>query len=58
MLLAIVYVAFYVAADDVVANTKMGLAAGFCVILITGLLQFKDGPFIRVRVRSHINSIF
>ncbi|KAJ3282818.1 PSS-domain-containing protein [Rhizoclosmatium globosum] len=32
---------------DVVANTKMGIVACFGVIVLTGLLQFKDGPFIR-----------
>ncbi|KAI8610751.1 phosphatidyl serine synthase-domain-containing protein [Chytriomyces sp. MP71] len=42
----LIYYAFN-ANNDVVANTKAGAVACFGVILITGLLQFRDGPFIR-----------
>ncbi|KAJ3329831.1 hypothetical protein HDU76_007067 [Blyttiomyces sp. JEL0837] len=45
--IVIAYTALFVTGDDVVVNTKLGLAAGFGVILMTGLLEFKDGPFIR-----------
>ncbi|KAI9328322.1 phosphatidyl serine synthase-domain-containing protein [Zopfochytrium polystomum] len=47
MLSGILYAALFVAGEDVVANTKMGLSAAVMVILLTGLLEFKDGPFIR-----------
>ncbi|KAJ3210118.1 hypothetical protein HDU82_008743 [Entophlyctis luteolus] len=43
----LVYYAMFIAHDDVVSNTKMGIAGCFGVILLTGLLEFKDGPFIR-----------
>lgn len=47
LLAGICYYALYIAGDDVVLNTKMGIGAGVLVILVTGLLEFKDGPFIR-----------
>ncbi|KAJ1559184.1 hypothetical protein HK405_011678 [Cladochytrium tenue] len=47
LLACVLYAALFVAGDDVVANTKMGIAAAFVFILVTGLLEFKDGPFIR-----------
>ncbi|KAJ3118518.1 hypothetical protein HDU96_000934 [Phlyctochytrium bullatum] len=47
LIAGLVYCAFYLAGDDVVTNTKLGLGAAFFVLLLTGLLQFRDGPFIR-----------
>ncbi|KAJ3000727.1 hypothetical protein HDV02_003529 [Globomyces sp. JEL0801] len=43
----LVYIAMFVLKDDQVFNTKVGLWTAFSFLLVTGLLQFKDGPFIR-----------
>ncbi|KAI8854539.1 phosphatidyl serine synthase-domain-containing protein [Chytridium lagenaria] len=47
MIAGLIYCAFFLAGDDVVANTKLGIGAGFFFILLIGLLEFRDGPFIR-----------
>ncbi|KAI9006199.1 phosphatidyl serine synthase-domain-containing protein [Gaertneriomyces semiglobifer] len=48
MLAGLVYVAlFVVTEDDVVLNVKIGLGTAGLVLLLIGMLQFRDGPFIR-----------
>ncbi|KAI9350111.1 phosphatidyl serine synthase-domain-containing protein [Obelidium mucronatum] len=47
LLAGLVYYALFLTGTDVVSNTKMGIAGCFGVIILTGLLEFKDGPFIR-----------
>ncbi|TPX67431.1 hypothetical protein CcCBS67573_g07517 [Chytriomyces confervae] len=46
MIAGFIYYAFN-SQSNVVSNTKMGAIACFGVILLTGLVEFKDGPFIR-----------
>ncbi|KAJ3052825.1 hypothetical protein HK097_005587 [Rhizophlyctis rosea] len=46
-LIGLVYLAFTTKEDDPVFNTKVGLSVAAAVLMITGLLQFRDGPFIR-----------
>ncbi|KAJ3234962.1 hypothetical protein HDU81_000981 [Chytriomyces hyalinus] len=46
MIAGFIYYAFN-SQSDIVSNTKMGAIACFGVILLTGLVEFKDGPFIR-----------
>lgn len=44
----VAYSAFYTLVDtDLVLNVKFGLGAILIVILITGIIEFRDGPFIR-----------
>ncbi|KND01631.1 uncharacterized protein SPPG_09115 [Spizellomyces punctatus DAOM BR117] len=48
MLAGLVYLALFVMKDDnVVFNTKVGLGASGAMLLLIGMLQFRDGPFIR-----------
>ncbi|KAI8825705.1 phosphatidyl serine synthase-domain-containing protein [Fimicolochytrium jonesii] len=51
MLVVLVYLALFVAnGDDVVIggdNTKVGLATCVGIFLLIGMLQFRDGPFVR-----------
>lgn len=46
-LIGLAYAVNYILADDHVMNTKVGILG--CVVLLSliGLLEFKDGPFIR-----------
>lgn len=45
---ALVYSAFFLMKEnDHVFNAKIGIWASVSVLVCTGLLQFKDGPFIR-----------
>ncbi|KAJ3045499.1 hypothetical protein HDV00_009153 [Rhizophlyctis rosea] len=47
-LIGLVYLALFVTnSDDPVFNTKIGLSVAAAVLILTGLLQFRDGPFIR-----------
>ncbi|KAJ3018376.1 UNVERIFIED_CONTAM: hypothetical protein HDU68_011195 [Siphonaria sp. JEL0065] len=48
LLAGLVYYALFLTGTDVVSNTKMGIAGCFGVVILTGLLEFKDGPFIRL----------
>ncbi|KAJ3274985.1 hypothetical protein HDV01_001491 [Terramyces sp. JEL0728] len=43
----LIYTALFVLKDDLILNTKVGLWTAVIVLVLTGLLQFKDGPFIR-----------
>ncbi|RKO83774.1 phosphatidyl serine synthase-domain-containing protein [Blyttiomyces helicus] len=48
MLAGLVYLALFVhTGDDVVFDTKLGFGAASSVLLLTCMLQFRDGPFIR-----------
>ncbi|KAI9100975.1 phosphatidylserine synthase 2 [Phlyctochytrium arcticum] len=48
MLAGLVYLALFIlTGDDVVFNVKVGLCAAAVVLLLIGMLQFRDGPFIR-----------
>ncbi|TPX73019.1 hypothetical protein SpCBS45565_g00106 [Spizellomyces sp. 'palustris'] len=48
MLAGLVYLALFVMKDDnVVFNVKVGLGASGAMLLLMGMLQFRDGPFIR-----------
>lgn len=48
-ILSLLYVAFYLLQDDWIFNTKVGIATAILVLIFTGILEFKDGPFIRPR---------
>ncbi|KAJ1968739.1 hypothetical protein H4R35_006344 [Dimargaris xerosporica] len=48
MLLALIYMAFFSPVEDTtVNNTKLGILVASLCFLVFGLLQFRDGPFIR-----------
>ncbi|KAJ3179909.1 hypothetical protein HDU87_002477 [Geranomyces variabilis] len=48
MLVGLVYLALFVLpSEDVVFNLKVGLGAGAVVFVLIGMLQFRDGPFVR-----------
>ncbi|KAJ3090084.1 hypothetical protein HK102_004705 [Quaeritorhiza haematococci] len=47
MFLALIYVALFVVEDDRVFNTKVGIFTSIGVLLLLGMLEFRDGPFIR-----------
>ncbi|KAJ1979177.1 hypothetical protein H4R34_002932 [Dimargaris verticillata] len=48
MILALIYMAFFSPVEDTtVNNTKLGILAASLCFLVFGLLQFRDGPFIR-----------
>ncbi|KAI8919140.1 phosphatidyl serine synthase-domain-containing protein [Powellomyces hirtus] len=48
MLAGLVYLAMFVAnTDDVVFNVKVGIGAAAVVFCLIGMIQFRDGPFVR-----------
>ncbi|KAJ3257873.1 hypothetical protein HK103_004164 [Boothiomyces macroporosus] len=62
-IVGLVYVPLFVLDDDPVFNTKVGLWTAVIVLVLTGLLQFKDGPFIRPhpafwRTKDHARQAF
>jgi phosphatidylserine synthase 2 len=46
-ILSLIYTAMYLCKDDHLLNFKLGLVAAVGVLVVTGVLLFKDGPFIR-----------
>nr|KAJ3420307.1 hypothetical protein HK105_005836 [Polyrhizophydium stewartii] len=44
---AVIYFAMFKSTGDFATNVKLGLSASVFVLLLIGMLQFRDGPFIR-----------
>ncbi|RUS23347.1 phosphatidyl serine synthase-domain-containing protein [Endogone sp. FLAS-F59071] len=50
MLATLVYVAFVPVVDNTEVNVKLGIGAAVAAFILIGMLQFRDGPFIRPHV--------